>query len=54
MSKRMGTPITVPLKETSLEELGFDWEISEETIKAITDLEEQQRVALAHFWHWYV
>lgn len=54
MSKRMGTPITVPLKETSLEDLGMNWEISEETIKEIQNIEDQQRIALAHFWHWYV
>ena len=33
---------------------GLGWKVSEETIKEIQDLEEQQRVALAHFWHFYV
>lgn len=46
---RIGTSI-IPDKDLP----GLVWEISEESIRLIKDLEEQQRVALAHFWHYYV
>ena len=48
---RLGKPIPMLANK---EIPGPAWEVSEETIKEIEDLEERNRLALAHLWHWYV
>ena len=56
ISDRIGEPVPMPATKEIVDP-GINWEISEETIKAIEAIEDHQRRSaayLAYCWHWYV